>query len=76
MNFKRPKHEVASDASWRAMYAIQEQLNQINNGNIVNVGSTVTNAIRMGIEQALLSMMDDIYTDAEFEEDMGLKDKT
>jgi len=75
MNFKKPKNQVALDASWAAYNQINYQLIQINNGNIGNVGFVISEAIRVGIEEAIKSMLDDIYTDAEFEEDLGLAEK-
>ena len=75
MNFKKPKHQVIQDASWNAYNAIQYNLMQMYSGPITNIGPMVSEAIRIGIEQALTSMINDIYTDAEFEEDINLRDK-
>jgi hypothetical protein len=77
MNFKKPKEEVAADAAQRAMYTIQTQLHQLTYGGSFEPSSVtyiLTQAISLGIKEAMLSMMEDVYTDAEFEQDIGLKD--
>ena len=75
MNFKKPKEQVAQDAAWRAFNRIQSNLVQHNNGNVSGIGYNISQAISDGIKEAILSMMEDVYTDAEFEEDLGLTKK-
>jgi hypothetical protein len=75
MNFKKPKEQVAADAAQAAYVKIQYQLQQINNGNVGQVGYAVTQAVADGVGAAILSMMKDMYTDQEFEEDIGIGDR-
>ena len=75
MNFKKPKQQVAQDAANRAQNIIMNSLSVHNNGNVGGIGYSITTAISDGIKEAILSMMDDMYTDQEFEEDIGLRDK-
>lgn len=75
MNFKKPKEQVARDAANRAQAAITYNLRMQGGGNLSSVGYVVTQAITEGINVAILSMIEDVYTDVEFEEDLNLRNK-
>jgi uncharacterized protein YjgD (DUF1641 family) len=75
MNFKKPKEQIASDAANRAYNKIQTNLAQMHNNSMSMMGYTVSQAISDGIREAILSMVEDTYTDQEFEQDIGLRDK-
>lgn len=72
MYLKKSKQQIASDAASRARNLITSQLHQHNNGNLGGIGHSIANAVEDGIREAISSMMEDIYTDAEFEKDIGL----
>jgi len=75
MNFKKSKNQVVNDATAAAHSRISYSLQQVNNGNISNVGDVVRQAIIDAIGEAIRSLVNDTYTDQEFEEDMTLRDK-
>ena len=75
MNFKKPREQVAKDAAHKAFNAIQSNMHQHNNGNLSGIGYSISQAVQMGIEEAIKSMIEDMYTDVEFEEDLQLRDK-
>ena len=80
MNFKKPKQRVLDEAWIAAENMIRHTLRAqipygptMNHDNMINM---VTIAVAGGIREALMVVVDNIYTDAEFEEDIGLRDKT
>lgn len=80
MNFKKPRRQVLDEAQKVAedrirsmMYSITGHGASMDPNSVVN---TLTMAVSFGIAGALESMMDNVYTDQEFEEDIGLRDKT
>jgi hypothetical protein len=79
MNFKKPKQQVLDEAQMRAEDRIRGVLrNTLFQGASMDPNSTInllTFAISQGIAEALKSMMENVYTDQEFEEDIGLRDK-
>ena len=75
MKFKKPKEQVASDAANKAYNKIQSKLAQMHHNSMSTMGYDITQAISDGIREAILSMIEDTYTDQEFEQDIGLRDK-
>lgn len=73
MNFRRPKNEVISNANIAAMNAIQIRFNNLQYSQMSTVKDTVAYAMSEGIRAAIESLVNDTYTDEEFESDIGLK---
>lgn len=78
MNFKKPKNLVADDARNAAQQAAQHTLAQLTYGGANNSPYGVTNivaqAIAEGIRAGIESVIKDMYTDVEFEQDLTLRD--
>lgn len=79
MMLKKPKQQVLDEIYNAAESKIRYNLqNNLGAGLQMNVGS-VTYAIQQAIADAVREgfsvMIDNIYTDAEFEEDIGLREK-
>jgi len=87
MNFKKPKEEVieqaAQAAEWTFYYNMRHYLEQ-SYYNRTHYGyqhgpeelhnlEIMRNALGMAFRDALRVVVDSVYTDAEFEEDLGLK---
>ena len=79
MNFKKPKQEVINDAYNAANGMIYSAFENVKYGYVQNTNSSNIDALRHGITEgirmAIQSLVENTYTDQEFEEDMGLKDK-
>lgn len=77
MNFKKPKQLVADDARNAAERAAHSTLAQLTYGGANNspygVTSIVAQAIAEGLRAGIESVIKDMYTDAEFEEDLTLR---
>lgn len=80
MNFKKSKEEVINNAQWAAKDALQNAITNIKfngyNNSQINVLDTLEAGIAHAIGQAIRSIVEDTYTDQEFEEDLMLRDKT
>lgn len=78
MNFKQPKQRVLDEAMIRAQDRIRSALMSAF-GNDKFDQAPVLNSIAMatshGIREALEVVIENIYTDIDFEEDMQLKEK-
>ena len=73
MNFNRSKDEVITRANIKACDAVYGVLNNLQYSQIGSVQQTVALAITEGIRVAIESLVNDTYTDEEFEKDIGLK---
>lgn len=77
MNFKKPKQEVLNKATTDAYSAINNQLSYIkynySDNSPKSIISSIEMAINEGIRAALTSIVEDIYTDEEFEKDLTLR---
>jgi hypothetical protein len=73
MNFNKPKHQVINDAHIRAMEAVNYNMNQLAFTQTGSVKDVVGRAISDGIRAAIDSLVNDTYTDEQFEQDIGLK---
>ena len=79
MNFKKSKDDVISDANIAAVDAVGKAFSSLK----YNIGRTtpeqhidlVQHAINMGIYEAIKSIVHNIYTDEEFEQDIMLRPK-
>jgi hypothetical protein len=76
MNFKKPKIDVINEAQTAAMGAMFNQLNMIKNGSVSSVAESIGYMVTYAIDAAIVSLVNNIYTDQEFEEDLTLRDKT
>lgn len=76
MMFRVNKALVAANAASTARSRIQYTMSQLNSSPMSSFSIHISQAIQEGIEAAIESLIKDIYTDAEFEEDMGLRNKT
>lgn len=79
MNFKRPKHEVVTNAYEAAMrnchLYFPDPMNTTPYDSQRQIRECIQNSITMGIRAAIESLVNDTYTDEEFEEDIGLRSK-
>lgn len=78
MNFKKPKDDVLNEARLQADVSFANMLrSSLPYGNFDrdSVISAVGQAVSWAMHDALKSLIDNIYTDADFEEDMNLRDK-
>lgn len=74
MNFKKPKQEVLNEIQARAQQAMQYELSGMH--MMIDTNSFVwqlQTAISKGIAEGFKVMMENQYTDQEFEQDIGLK---
>ena len=80
MNFKRPRDEVVYAAQAAARNAFCNKLQQIlpSTYHIKHDStlSAVSEAVSYAIGMAILELMDNVYTDVEFEEDLTLREKS
>lgn len=72
MNFKKSKQEVITDANIAAMNRVSAELSSYNYSQINSVQHTIERAITSGIEAAIRSLVDNIYTNDDFEKDLKL----
>ena len=76
MNFRKPKQDVINEAFFAAQTELNNKFYQLKNNYVDN--STTTNldciqsAVAMSIEAAIRSLVENTYTDQEFEEDLTL----
>ena len=78
MNFKKPKDDVLNEARLQADVSFANMLRSslpCGNFDRDSVISAVGQAVSWAMHDALKSLIDNIYTDADFEEDMNLRDK-
>lgn len=73
MNFKKPKEELLSEIRNRASYSVSQTVLTLSGHD---AGPVISNAIANAVEQAFRVMIDNVYTDAEFEEDLQLRNKS
>jgi len=85
MNFKVPKQQVIDNATYRAEYVMRRMCDDMryrhdpyarhfgDHGG--DLGHS-EHAVVMAIREAITSIVDDIYTDEEFEQDLGLTKKS
>jgi hypothetical protein len=74
MNFKKPKQQVLDEIQARAGSAIYSELQNMNMR--IDMGSAaygLQQAIAKAIAEGFKCMMENQYTDQEFESDIGLK---
>ena len=70
MNFKKPKGDVIADAN-EAVYATVREFFNNRQGCEFNT-DLLCDAITFAMDSAVVSLVNNIYTDQEFEEDIGL----
>jgi hypothetical protein len=79
MNFKKPKEHVIADAQIAAENILASAFNNLKYGYRSNsIDSTLDQiqyAVSTAIASSIRSLVENTYTDQEFEEDIGLKDK-
>lgn len=73
MNFKKPKSEVIQDATKAAFSAIDNHMYNIQSGPINSIGNSVANMMKFAIDAAVVSLVNNVYTDEEFEKDLNLR---
>lgn len=77
MNFKKSPQEIYEEILWRAQDAIHNSFYSIDPYGYSQPGPNMhhlTYAMSQGIAEAFKVMMENTYTDADFEKDIGLKD--
>ena len=79
MNFKKPKDQVIYDADQAANNALYNGFSQLKNGMMGNTpGSnidTIQYTIQRAIGEAIRSVVENVYTGEEFEDDIGIGSK-
>jgi hypothetical protein len=78
MNFKKSKQELIMEVQSRSEAAIRNGLmNSLPNMKLepYSVADALTYSIGKGIREAIEVLVENTYTDCEFEEDMNLKDE-
>jgi hypothetical protein len=73
MNFKKPKEELLQairDSALSATY-----LSDIHNYPINSMGDMIQRSIANAVVAGFRTMIENTYTDQEFEQDIGLRDK-
>ena len=76
MNFKVSKGQVINQAQIAVYNAVHNQLYILKNNQYNNTAAdTIGDMIIFAIDAAVVSMVNNIYTDEEFEEDIQLRDK-
>ena len=79
MNFKKPKHQVIDEAMGAASSSMYQTISDIKyNGQSHTLGSNLDRlgaGINVAIASAVRSLVENMYTDQEFEEDLTLRDK-
>jgi hypothetical protein len=82
MNFKKPKDEVVNDIYYRVESALRYTLESQSAYRYPGYGRSprdhdeaMVRAITVAITEAMRTLVDNVYTDAEFEEDLGLTKK-
>jgi hypothetical protein len=77
MNFKKPKHIVVDEAYYAADSILVAATNSIRYNHMNQTHSSTLDQLQMAIGQAiraaLVSLAGNIYTDDEFEQDIGLR---
>jgi hypothetical protein len=73
MNFKKPIEQVAQDAAYEAFNKASSMIGNTAYTPPGQLGQNISMAIQEGVKAALLSMMQQVYTDAQFEEDIKLR---
>ena len=80
MNFKKPKEEVINEAWMAAEGVLQEAFNGLKHGVMYSNTNSNIDSIKFGISEgirrAIESLVENTYTDQEFEEDLQLRDKS
>ena len=76
MNFRKPKQDVINEAFFAAQTELNNKFYQLKNGYVDNSTTSnldhIQNAVAMSIEAAIRSLVENTYTDQEFEEDLTL----
>jgi len=79
MNFKKPKEVVINEAWSAANATISQAFDSLKYGYVNNSGSSNIDSIKFaishGIRNAIESLVENTYTDQEFEEDIQLRNK-
>lgn len=73
MNFNKPKHEVIEEARREAMSELMSKLSQLNYTQVNSIQYVLQEAIVAAIDGAITSLVNNVYTDDEFERDIKLK---
>ena len=77
MNYKKSKNEVINEAWAAANSSLYSDFYNLKNGLMNNSNNSnldqIQQAISQGIEAAIRSLVENTYTDQEFEEDLSLR---
>ena len=76
MNFKKPKEEVINEAFWAAQSQVGRTLSSRlghHDPGPQSIRMAIEQAISDGIEAAVRSLVENTYTDQEFEQDLTLR---
>lgn len=75
MNFKKSKQDLG-DAIYNAVSGeVYSRLSALHGQPMTGLGPVIAEAIACGARKAVEILMENTYTDQEFEEDIGLREK-
>jgi hypothetical protein len=75
MNFKKSRDELGRLINAEVNTAVYSRLNSLAGQPMTSLGYIIAEAVAYGTQRAVEILMENTYTDQEFEEDIGLKEK-
>jgi hypothetical protein len=72
MNYTKPKEKVLDEIRVNAFTAVSRNMGNLGNAPMTSVAYMIQSAITEGIVEAFKTMMNNTYTDQQFEEDTKL----
>lgn len=73
MNFKKPKGQVIHEANAAAFEVVRHRINTIRYSSPASGLDAMGDMMVFAIDAAIVSIVNNMYTDDEFESDIGLK---
>lgn len=73
MMFKQPKENLIASINSVVWSATNSQLGGLQNAPVHNYQYIIQSAIVAAVTEAMKELVENIYTDTEFEQDLGLK---
>jgi hypothetical protein len=73
MNYIKSRDEVLKEVKDRVYLTISYNMTNVHNQSMSNIGYTIQNAIADGITEGIKVLMENTYTDQQFEQDIKLR---
>ena len=77
MNLKKDKYSVIRDVEARVICAVNNELNALSynaaNISMNDLKGRIANAITKGVGDGIMALLENMYTDDDFEKDLTLK---